>query len=148
MCVLFYLSIMGLSYILKIVHYYYNIALNVLEVSSFPPLGTTYAVGSCTWDTSKNVMFTKLPDGIKNFGIDNICANISIFWCRKTAQASMRWILRLFSLGYRFVLWSANRYASVLQIWKEGTKNFGIDNIRANIAIFWVQKNASCSVRY
>ncbi|KAL5261176.1 hypothetical protein ACHWQZ_G007025 [Mnemiopsis leidyi] len=50
-------------------------------------------------------------------------------------------------IGSRFVLWSANRYNNITEIWKEGVENFGMNNICANLTIFWLQRNALCSMR-
>ena len=54
--------------------------------------GSTYAIASCGRDRTVNMM-TNLSNGLKNFGLDNACANICIFWCVKSAQASMRLFL-------------------------------------------------------
>lgn len=68
----------------------------VLNCAMLSP-GTTYAIASSGRDSTVNMM-TNLRNGLKNFGLDNACANISIFWCVKSAQASMRLFLsRLFS---------------------------------------------------
>ncbi|XP_063685199.1 juvenile hormone epoxide hydrolase-like isoform X1 [Bolinopsis microptera] len=52
-------------------------------------IGSTYAMVSSSRDTTKNAM-ENMEAGIKCFGIDNICAMISIIWSVKSAQASMR----------------------------------------------------------
>ena len=46
-------------------------------------------MASSSKDTTKSAM-ANIEDGIKCFGINNICAMISIFWSVKSAQASMR----------------------------------------------------------
>jgi len=52
-------------------------------------IGSAYPMVSCQKDLTKNLM-ANLSNGVTSFGIDNICAMISIFWCVRSAQASMR----------------------------------------------------------
>ena len=62
--------------------------------------GSAYPMVSCQKDLTKNLM-ANLSNGVTSFGIDNICAMISIFWCVRSAQASMRWIYNIASCQVR-----------------------------------------------
>lgn len=76
-------------------------------------------------DLTKPIM-GNLQNGILNFGLDNICSMVTIFWAMKNAQASMRLTVTIYLCNlYIIDLWCGVRI-DARQLLKCGGRVFKI----------------------